>query len=714
MREVKKSFCRFCHVFCGLDVEIEDNRVIAVRGDRDNPVSEGYTCPKGRAERERINHPDRVLRPRKRVPGGWQDLPPEQALDEIALRLREIVDQYGPDAVAVYVGCGGHRTANGGPWFVRRWLQALGSRSLYTTYTIDSPSLTVATHRLFGGPAPAYLLDIERADCAMFVGTNPAGSHQINMPQSNPSARINDARKRGMKLIVIDPRCSDVARWADIHLQVKPGEDATLLAGMVKVVLDRGLQDREYVAAYVSGVEQLHEAVHDFDLDYVQARAGVPAKLVEEAAVTFASAASGGSQTGTGLHMAPHHNLTTGLSMTLNALCGRYDRPGGLNRTEGPLGRAFGPCDGPIPLPADIPRSRVRNIQALPGLFGKYLEMPTNTLADEILTPGNGQIRALIVNGGNPALVFVDEQTTQRALESLDLLVVNDLFMSPTAIHADYVLAMKHPFERPDLPKLMDGSFPFTYSQYTPALCDGPPDCLEEWEVFWKLAGRMDLPLRVGGLDAREMMPSSDELLRAQFSRSRIPFQELIDNPSGVVRGERHTSAGGIVPNMIAHPDRRLAAGHPEVLEELRAVRNESIPVDGRYQSSGAFAFRLITYRMKEVYCSQGHNLPSLRRKRSFNPVLMHPQAMREAGVEEGDTVVLESRHGRVKGIVEASDSVRQDVIACAFGWGDPAEPDAVQEKGSNIQRLLRADCDYDPVTGLALQSAIPVNVHLL
>jgi anaerobic selenocysteine-containing dehydrogenase len=709
--ETRKSFCRFCHVYCGVEVDVEDDRVIAVRGDRDNAVSEGYTCPKGRAEVERIHHPDRLLSPRKRQGGRTIEIPPEQALDEVAEKLRRIVDRFGPGAVAVYVGCGGHRTSTGGPWFVRKWLDALGSPGLYTSLTIDSPSLFLAGHRFFGAPVPANLFDIANADVAMFVGTNPIASHQImTMPQSNPTRRLRDAQKRGMKLIVVDPRRSDVARRADIHLQLKPGEDATLLAGMIKVIIERKLYDEEYVERNVSGVGELYEVVKDFDLEYASRRSGVPADLIERAAETFAAAPRGGAQSGTGLHMARHQNLSTQLVMTLNGLCGRFDRPGGLVRNVGVLNFEIPENVGPVPMPHFVgPESRIRGIRGTFSLLGFYEEMPTNTLTDEILTPGEGQIRALIVNGGNPALVFPDEKSTVAALKNLDLLVVNDLFMSATAKFADYVLAVKHPFERTDVPRLMDYSYPFPFSQYATPLVTPPEGVMEEWEIFWELATRLSLSLDIPGL-AMDRKPSADELLDALHPNSRIPLEEGRKYPGGRVWGERELRAGGIIPNMIGHPDGKMAAGHPEVLAELREVRSE--PSDGGGYSPGErFAFRMITYRMKESYCTQGQNLPSLSQKRSFNPVLMNPDAMRSLGVESGDVVVVDSGYGSLEGIVEATESLGPEVIALAHGWGDPSDDRGVRDKGCNVQRLIPDDERYDPVTGLALQSAVPVNV---
>ena len=712
MIETKKSFCRFCHAFCGVEVDVEDNRVLAVRGDPDNAVSQGYTCLKGRAEVERIHHPERLLSSKKRVNGRRVDIPAEQALDEIAGKLQAIVAEHGPRSVATFLGCGAHRTSASGPWFVRKWFEALGSPSLYTTFTIDCPSTLVAADRLFGAPVPVTLFDIANADVAMFVGTNPVVSHVMSMPQSNPFKRLKDAQKRGMKLIVIDPRRCDVARRADIHLQVKPGEDATLLAGMIKIIIEQNLYDRQYVESFVSGMKELYEAVKDFELAYVSRRTRVPADRIEQAARTLAQAKSGAAQEGSGVHMGRHQNLTTQLVMILNALCGRYDRRGGMARNEGPLAQRIPENMGPVNKPLYSGQvSRVRGIKGTTGGLGYYREMPSNTLTDEILTPGEGKIRALIVVGGNPALVFPDEEGTVRALKDLDLLVVNELFLSATAQFADYVLAVKHPFERADVPRLMDWGYPFAFGQYTPPLVEAPAGTLEDWEIFCGLAQRMGLRLRISGIP-EDREPTTDEILDGLFSHARIAIDEMRKYPGGHVWGEQEAIAGGVIPNMIGHEDRRMAVGHPEVITELREVRLEPVIEGGGYEAGENCAFRMITYRMREVYCSQGQNLPALRTKRPFNPVLMNPEAMQALGVKDGDVVVVDSGFGSVEAVAEGTEDLTADVIALAFGWGDPSDDRDVREKGSNVQRLIPDDYRYDPVTGLALQTAVPVNVY--
>ena len=712
MVETKKLFCRFCHGFCGIEVDVdtEKNRVTAIRGDRENPVSAGYTCMKGRAEIERIYHPDRLLSPKKRVDGRLHDIDAETALDEVAHQLRSIMDQHGPRSVAVYAGCPAHRMSTSPPKFLRKWLDTLGSPGLYTSFTVDSPSLSVAVQRFWGAVMPFTLFDMDNAEVVMLVGTNPVVSHLFNIPQTNPVKRLRDARRRGMKSIVVDPRRTEVARQADIHLQVKPGEDAALLAAMIKVILDEGIYDKPYVADYGSGLEQLHEAVQAFTLDYAARRAQVPAELIEKAAGMFAAASTGAAVSGVGIHMARHQNLTTQLVITLNGLCGRYDRLGGMVQMNGVLSREMPDNLGPVPLPLfPGPSSRIRGIKAICNHQG-LTEMPSNCLTDEILTPGEGQVRALIVHGGQPALVFPDEKDTIRGLKSLDLLVVNDLFESATARYADYIFPLTHPFEMADVPALMSNFYPFPFMQYTPPIVAAPDGVLQGFEVFWGLSKRLGIDMNVRGISL-DRKPTADEMLDGLYGGARIPLNEIRKYPGGHIWGDPTPRVGHIVPNMIGHPDKRMALAHPEVIQELGEVLAEPLVEAGGYTAEEDCAFRMITYRMKEVYCSQGQNLPSLRKRAPFNPVLMHPEDLQSLGLHDGDRVTVENSFGSLEGIVAPMKDLKKGVVGIAHGWGDPGDNRGLREKGSNVQRLIPDDVRYDPVTGLALMTAFPVNV---
>jgi anaerobic selenocysteine-containing dehydrogenase len=477
------------------------------------------------------------------------------------------------------------------------------------------------------------------------------------------------------------------------------------------VIIENEWYDREYVENYCSGFAELTAAVADFDLDYAEQRTTVPKDTIVEGARVFATAASGAAQSGTGLTMAAHQNLSVQLVMTLNAICGRYDRRGGMTRITGALTQPLPEKREPIPVPTFTGEvSRVRGIKGLNGLFG-YKEMPTNTLADEILTEGEGQVRALIVNGGNPALVFSDTKNTIKALENLDLLVCLDLFESATARYADYVMAVKHPFERADIPHMMDSLYPAPFTQYTDKLVEPPPGVIEEWEFFWEIGERLGLEPPLRGLP-EDRKPTADEVMQALNPNARISLDEIKRHPSGSLFGEVETEVGGVIPDMIGHRDRRIAVGHPEAMEELREVRAEPMPVSGGYAADEDFQFRAITYRMPEVYCTTGHNLPRAERKRPYNPALISQEDLQTFGFADGECVIIDSGFGQVEAILEVSDEVASGTIGLAHGWGDPADDRPVEERGSNVQELIPRDHRYDKITGLAQQSAYPVNIR--
>lgn len=718
--EHKTTFCRLCHVLCGIIVDVDpgSGRVVAVRGDPQNPFSRGYTCPKGRAVPEDIHHSARLLSCRQRVGTAWGDLAYDQALDVIARQLRHIAERHGRRSVAAYVGTGAAFSAAG--WrMAKAWLDALGSPSFYTPLTVDKPGIIVAAQRFFGSAATPFgtyagVFDLDHADVALFVGTNPVVSHGVGMPCSYPAKRLRDARTRGMKLIVIDPRRSETAKRANLHLQVRPGEDATLLAGMINVILEAGLHDRAYVEAFVSGLDELREAVRGFDLAYVSRRTGVAAAAVTRAATLFASARTGAARLGVGLSMSRHQNLNIHLVHTLNALCGRIDRAGGLLFNPGVLSRPLPSGQRPAtqPLRADV-KTRVRGLSGLLVAPG-YVEMPSSTLADEILTPGDGRIRALVVLKGNPLLAFPDLEKTAAALHDLELLVVIDSFMTATAEFAHYVLPTKHFLERPDMTLMFDRFYPAPFAQYTPAVVPAPADLLEDWEIMWELARRMELDPSPPGLTT-ERRPTSEELLNALAAGSRIALDEVRSHPSGCVFGE--AVAGTVLPGGIAHPDGKMAAGHPDVIAELRELRAEPVILSGGYDEGERFTHRLISMRVLEIYNTKGRELRALRRKQREGTAYLHPDDVRTLQLTDGSRAVIDSGHGRIGVAVEGDPDIGRGVIAIPFGLDTPwplpqFSKQSAERLGPGLTRLIANDKRFDPITGMALQNAIPVNIY--
>ena len=706
MVETKKSFCRFCHAFCAIEVDVEDNKVIEVRGDTSDPIYGGYTCIKGRHLPDQHNHEERLRTSLKRMPdGSFQAIPSEQALDEIAEKLRSIIDEHGPRAVASYNGT--YAFCNAITLSVTRaWHAGIESPSYYTSVTIDQPAKAIAASRhgtWLGGSH-----NFETADVAMLIGNNPVVSMFGGIPPFNPWKRLRDAQKRGLKLIVIDPRETDVAKRADLYLQVRPGEDPTLLAGIVRVMFEEGLVDGDFLAGNVAHVEDLRQAVDSFTLDYVEERTGVAAALVERAARMFAEAQRGVASSGTGANMSPHPNLTEHFVQTLNTLCGRYLREGevvpnpGVISPERPFAAQAMP---PNPAWGQGEPSRVR------GLGEVFGEMPTAALSDEIITPGEGRVRALISVGGNPVGAWPDQLKTIEAMKQLDLNVSIDIKMSQTAKMADYVIAPKLSLERPDLTVLTDSWYPEPYAHYTPAMVEAEDDVMEEWEFFWGIAQRLGSDINLaGGPMPMEEKPSTDDVLDLITAKSRIPLDEVRAVDGGGIFKREEVRVGA----KAAGTDARLDAAPPDLVEEIAEVRAQPIVEGAGYLPGEEFSHRLISRRMREFYNSSGRDIAGLTaRDGGTNPAFMNPRDAAQYGIEDGAIIEIESSRATILGVAAFADDVPSGVISMAHSWGDVPETDHdVRNIGGSTNRLVNNEEAYDPITGMARQSAIPVNIR--
>ncbi|MBW2696943.1 MAG: molybdopterin-dependent oxidoreductase, partial [Deltaproteobacteria bacterium] len=474
---VHPSICRFCSAYCGISVEVEAGKAVRVRGDREDPVYAGFCCPKGRALPAQHAHSERLCHSQKRIAdGSHHPIDSTQAMDEISAKVASIVERHGPRSVAVYVGTYGgiHPTASA---FGVGWLLALGSRMVFTAATIDQPGKNIANAlhgRWLGGP---YLFD--EADAWLIVGANPIVSFSGGISPANTARRIRDARRRGQQLVVIDPRRSEVTRFADLHLQPRPGQDPALLAAMLHVILTEERFDRAFVTVNTQGFEALKSAVTPFDPQTAARRAGIPAQDIVRAAHIISSGRRGCALAGTGPNMSGHGNLTEYLLLCLTTLCGYWRREGEKLPNPGVLLPSAEPKAQPSPpRPAWGYGEKLR----VRGLTNTTAGLPTAALADEILLEGEGRVRVLVCIGGNPAVAWPDQRRTLAALDNLDLCVTLDIKMSATAQRADYVIAPKLSLEVPGFTLPVESyeqsylavGYPEPYARYTPAVVDPP------------------------------------------------------------------------------------------------------------------------------------------------------------------------------------------------------------------------------------------------
>jgi len=721
-RETRPSYCRFCFNACAMLVDLEDGRPVAVRGDRSNPVYRGYFCVKGQQLVEAWRHPGRLLHSQKRGPDGRHAaIASGRAIDEIAEQLAAIRDRHGPRAIALYSGT--FSTANPASGaVVTAWMKALGSRMAFNSNTIDQPGKAIA--QALHGMWMAPFQDFASSRVALLVGVNPLVAMSGGLPQGNPGRFLSDALARGMELIVVDPRVTETARRATLHLQPRPGEDAAIVASLLHVILREGLHDAAFCAENVSGLEALRAAVEPFTPERVAPRADVPAQQLVETARRFARAGRGVATAGTGPNMSGHGTLMEYLLLCLNTVCGRWLRAGERVANPGTVVPAFpavAQAMGPWPAWGFGEKLRVR------GFTNTAAGMPTTTLADEILLEGEGQVRALINLGGNPVAAWPDQLKTIEAMRKLELLVQIDIKMSATAKLAHYVIAPKHSLEMAGITLNQDYlalygvgfGYPEAYGQYTPAITDPPEgsDLVEEWEFFYELAKRMGLPLRIRQMGLvgpakgepvpldMEKRPTSEDIFRILMRDARICFDELRRHPHGAVFPDPPVTVAPRQPGW----EGRLEVGSPEMMAELAALaaRPAAVAVDADYP------LRLVSRRMMSAYNSSARDLPALRKKWRHNPAFLHPSELERQGLAPGDVVEIRSDHARILGVVEADPTLRPGLVSMSHSFGDTPEHDGdVREIGGNTGRLTSVERDYDRFSGLPRMSNIPVRIE--
>jgi anaerobic selenocysteine-containing dehydrogenase len=710
--EIRRSFCRFCHAGCAIDVEVdaEANRVLAVRGVPDDPMYGGYTCVKGRHLGDQHQHPGRLRQSLARRAGELTPVPTRQALDEIADRLAAILGRHGPRSVATYCGTAAYQSAAALP-VARAFHRAIGSESFYTSATIDQPAKFVAPVR--HGAWAAGVHTFRTADVAMVVGCNTlvsAYSFPGGVPGFNPFVQLREAKARGLYLIVVDPRRTELAAHADLHLQVVPGEDPTLLAGIVRQILADDAIDRDFCDRHVRGVDELAAAVEPFTPDHVAARAGVPASMVIEAARRFAAGPRGAVSTGTGPNMAPRSTLTEHLAVSLNTLCGRYHRAGEVVENPNGVLTPAAPLRAQVipPRPDVLTRGAPARVR---GLHSHRGEAPTAALADEILLPGEGQVRALLTIGGNPVVAWPDQRRTVEALRSLELHVVVDANRSATAELAHYVLASTLSLERPDVPTTIDRWYEQAYSAYTPAVLAIEGDLLQEWQLYTELAGRLGVTLSLpGGTIEPGRSLTADDVLDLVYADAKVPLAELRATPGGRCFPELAT----VVLEGDPASSARLDVAPEGIAAELAEVRAEwsSAQVLAGFEP-GRHRFRMTSRRLKSVFNSSGRELDALRRREGTSYAHLHPDDLAELEVASGDLVEVSSPRGSIRAVVRAAPDVRPGCVSMAHAWGglpDVAIDPAVD--GATTSVLVDVGSGYDPFTGMPVQSAIPVEVR--
>ncbi|GIU93373.1 MAG: oxidoreductase [Acidimicrobiia bacterium] len=665
MTRTVATHCRICEALCGIIVEVDGDRVVSVKGDPADPISAGYTCPKGRAIPVLHHHPRRYDYPMIRRGGDLLAVDWGELLDDLEVRLRDVIGLCGPDAVGIYAATGSAFDANGRR-MAEKWLKLMGSRSRYTSATIDTPCKPMVAEMMcgFAGAVPA--LDRENPELVLLIGVNPVVSHGHLNAFPDPVTTIRRLAAKG-EVWVIDPRRSESARLATRHLAPRPSSDWALLAFLVREALRDGV-DRDRLQERADGVDRLEEAVSPYHLEEACRRTGLgTAELAElSAAVRTKKVAI---QTGTGVTMSAQANVVEWLSWTLQVVTDSFDRPGGCWFHPGYLRaletRRIEPTEGRAePGPPSRPE--------LPRRLGEY---PVAAMLDEIEA---GNLRALFVLGGNPITAFPEADRTKKALASLEVLVVADIVANEMTPFATHVLPCADQLERSDLPVYVDQFLPVVMTKYSPQVV--PPGARRRpmWWPFAQLGRRFGIDVIGEGIDPD--LATDDDLLRPLGDRSRSDFAFIRTNR--VVINDPPQMFGWFSDKVLA--GRRWQLAPQPLLDQLAGLARA--PAEG---------LRLIPRRQVRRL----NSVLSDPDRPEEATLLVHPEDAVRVGIADGQPVLVSSELGTLRAIAVVSDSIRPGAVSLPHGYADP-----------NVSALTSAR-QVDPLTGMVTQSGLTVRL---
>jgi anaerobic selenocysteine-containing dehydrogenase len=725
--------CPFCEATCGLELTLSGDRVVRVRGDRDDVFSHGFICPKGVALADLHEDPDRLRTPLVRDadgelrPASW-----ERAYAEIDSRLGPLIDAHGRDAVAVYIG---NPAVHGiaAVLYGRVLIKALGTRSVFSASTVDQRPKEIAAGLMFGASLSIPIPDVDRTDHLVILGANPLASNGSLLTAPDMRGRLRALRARGGKLVVVDPRRSRTAAAADEHHAIRPGTDAHLLFALVHVLFEEGLTAPGRLAELTDGIDAVAALSRPFSPAAVAPVTGIDADVLRRIARELAAARTAAVYGRIGTTTQEFGTLASWLVDVLNVLTGNLDRPGGAlfpraaagqRNSSGEPGRGRGVRIGRW-------HSRVRG---LPESFG---ELPVAALAEEMEEPGEGQVRALFTLAGNPTRSTPNSARVERAIGSLDLYVALDIYVNETTRHADVILPAPSPLQRSHYDLAFYQLSVRNIANYSPPVLPPDPAVPDEWVTLLRLAG---IAAGQGVLDDVDPLDRlvAGELLRREAGDPHSPLhgrdpdellaaveprrgpERLLDlllraGPYDLTLADLEAAPHGIdlgpleprLPDVLRTPSGRIELAPGPIACDVERLR-ESL---ARPAADGLV---LIGRRQLRSNNSWMHNLELLVSGPERCTLQVNPGDAERLGLEHGAPARVESRAGTIEAPVEVTDGIRPGVVSLPHGWGHDARGARLGVAGAHAGVNSNALADeglVDAVSGNAVLNGIPVVV---
>jgi anaerobic selenocysteine-containing dehydrogenase len=711
--EERVTYCRICEPLCGLIATVQDDELVKLRPDPDHPVSRGFACPKGIAMTSVQNDPDRVTHPlRRRADGSFHRVSWDAALDDIGARLGRVINRRGGSGVGWYFG-NPSAFSYSHPLWVKGFMDAIGSRHLYSAGSQDVNNRFVASQLLYGSPLVVPIPDLPRTDLLLMVGANPLVSHGSVLTAPRIKDSLHEIVDRGGRVVVVDPRRSETARAFE-HIAIRPDADAWLLLSLLHVIFAEGLADAEAVAQQATGADVLKRLVEPHTPEQTEANTGVDAPTVRQLARDLATADRAAVYGRTGSCLGRRGTLVSFLLDALNVVTGNLDREGGAIFGTGPIQIE----DLLHRIGADSYDTFRSRVGGLPEVLGT---LPASLMAEEITTSGPGQIRALFVSSGNPILSVPNGGQLEQALSELDLMVSIDLYVTETSRHADYILPGTTFLEREDFPSAFLTFSLTPFVQWTEPVLKPRGEARQEWEIIEAISRRIGStpasvwPLRALGRLGLRVSPRRliDLGLRLGprgdlfgLRRGGLSLAKLRRHPHGIRLADRHPT--GVLRKKIFHPDKRVHLADDAIVAEVVALERPSA-------DDPSYPLRLIGLRELRSHNSWMHNVPKLMAGDRVHAARVHPNDAIAFGIEDGEMCRVVSAAGAIELPAKVSDEVVAGVIAVPHGWGHRTGGwrTAAGAGGANVNLLASsAPADLERLAGMAFLNGIPVRVE--
>ena len=701
--------CHLCEAMCGLLLEVDDERVLSVAGDPDDPLSGGYLCPKGAAIGDLHEDPDRIRRPLVRQDDGtFVEVDWETALDTAAAGIQRVQEAHGRNAMATYLGNPNVHTH--GALLLPLLIKAVGSQNLTSASTVDQRPQEVAAWLLFGHSGMLPVPDLDRTDHLLVLGGNPAVSNGSLMTAPDAKGRIKAIRKRGGTVVVVDPRRTETARLADEHVFIRPGTDALLLAAMVTTIFEEGLDRPGPLAEFVDGMDEVARWCAPFTPESVADSTGVPAEVTRRLARQFAAAESAVAYGRLGICLHRTGTIAAWLVNVLNLVTGNVDRPGGSMFST--------PALDVIAATAGGRRGRWSSrVGGTPEFNG---EIPVADLVDELATPGEGQVRGVLTVAGNPVLSTPNGDRLGDLLAELDFMVSIDIYVTETSRHADVILPSTSALERSHYDHAFHNLAVRNTVKWSPPVFAPEDGALHDWEIFVELARRLlgdedratTIARRFG--DAKD----PDDIVRAGIAfgpwgtaargEDGITFEQVRAAPSGIDLGPLQPQ----LPERLQTDDHRIDLAPELLAEPVRELASRLAAGDFAAGDDGSLA--LIGRRHLRSNNSWMHNQERLVKGRDRCTCLMHPDDAASRGLEDGTVVAVRSSEGVIEVPLQVSDEVMPGVVSIPHGWGHDVDGVGWQVAKANPGASINDITDgslIDPVSGNAALNEVRVTV---